>query len=46
MAMYLDEFLVDHPIDRGSVVAHKQRILAATEETKQRDDAEVQVKEQ
>ncbi len=32
--MTLDEFLVDHPVDRAAVDAHKQRLLEAIEETR------------
>lgn len=39
MAMSLDEFLVDYPVDRVAVDAHKQRMLDAIEEAR-REDAE------
>ncbi|MFD5225716.1 hypothetical protein ACFWHT_08865 [Microbacterium sp. NPDC058342] len=32
MAMTLEEFLVDHPVDRATVDAHKQRMLDAIEQ--------------
>ncbi|MGX1791714.1 hypothetical protein ACWIDW_02020 [Microbacterium sp. NPDC055312] len=37
MAMSLNEFLVDHPIDRAAVDAHKQRLLEAIEEARYGD---------
>lgn len=39
MAMSLNEFLVDHPVDRAVVDAHKRRMLDAIEEARY-DDAE------
>jgi len=39
MGMSLDEFLVDHPVDRAVVDAHKRRMLNAIDEA-QYDDAE------
>ncbi|MGF6821272.1 hypothetical protein M2317_000158 [Microbacterium sp. ZKA21] len=32
MAMSLDEFLVEHPVDRAAVDAHKQHMLEAIAE--------------
>lgn len=37
MAMSLDEFLVDYPVDRSAVDAHKRRMLEAIEEERSGD---------
>ena len=36
--MTLDEFLVDHPVDRAAVDAHKQRMLEAIEVARREDE--------
>ncbi|WP_431785004.1 hypothetical protein [Microbacterium maritypicum] len=42
MAMSLDEFVVDHPVDRSAVDAHKQRMLEAIEEARREDGEQEQ----